>query len=443
MDRSRLHGIGRSLATVAIVGGCAAWYVAFMPRLESHYRRVELVRLMRDADPRARDYAATLTRDQSAGALDAVRDAMHDESPMIRIEAFHVLYQLRPDDPATLDALIGGLHDPDPMIDREIMIIISQAIGRMTHPRVNSLRAATILAALIPVVATARDDVKEEAFKTIGAWTRLLDKRDPEQEPLRDSAIETLDRGLSDRNQDVKVAAAEGLAALGSDSRRFIPKIFAIADSPALDQEPYYLPSHRYRRLLLLHCIQSIDPSGAAAYDATIVAWLGSLDPLKREQGARFLVEIDHERFDAIAQALDQLLASPLLKTRFEASKALFARNRLERRDLIESILVEMGRSLDEDLEKRIGSIRMLKSLGATGIGSIVDQATRDLADPSLSDYQYEIFLTLCEIGPEARSALPLILREHADSRSNLAHSPFFDELVARINPAIADHKTR
>lgn len=443
MDRSRLHWIGRSLATVAIAGVCAAWYVAFMPRLESHYRRVELVRLMRDADPRARDYAATLTREQSAGAIDAVRDAMLDESPMIRIEAFHVLYQLRPDDPATLDALIGGLHDPDPMIDREIMIIISQAIGRMTHPRVNSLRAATILSALIPVVATARDDVKEEAFKTIGAWTRLLDKRDPEQEALRDSAIETLDRGLSDRNQDVKVAAAEGLAAIGSDSRRFIPKIFAIADSPALDQEPYYLPSHRYRRLLLLHYIQSIDPAAAAAYDAMIVAWLGSLDPLKREQGARFLVEIDHERFDAIAQALDKLLASPLLKTRFEASKALFARNRLERRDLIESILVEVGRSLDEDLEKRIGSIRMLKSLGATGIGSIVDQATRDLADPSLSDYQYEIFLTLCEIGPDARSALPLILREHADSRSNLAHSPFFDELVARINPAIADHKTR
>lgn len=443
MDRNRFQRFGRGLATVAIACGCGAWYAAVRPRLDSHYRCAELVRLMRDADPRARDFAANLTREQSERALEAVHEAIVDESPMIRIEGYHVLFQLRPDDPATLDTLIGGLHDRDPMIDREIMIILSRAMGRMTHPRVNSRRAATIVSALIPLVATARDDVKEEAFKTIGMWTRLLDACDPEQSALRDSAIETLDRGLANRNQDVQVAAAEGLAELGSDARRFVRKIFAVADSPTIDQEPFYLPAHRYRRIILLKLLDLIDPVAVERRDSTIVDWLTSSDPLKSDQGGRYLAEIDQRRFDAIVPALEKLLAAPRLKTRFVASKALWERNRLERRDRIESILVEVGGSLNEDLDRRVGSIRMLKSLGATGIGAIVARSTRDLADPSLVDYQYEIFLILCEIGREARSALPLILKEHADLRSNLAHAPFFDELAARIDPAILNQKVR
>ncbi len=443
MDRNRFQRFGRGLATVAIACGCGAWYAALKPRLDSHYRRAELVRLMRDADPRARDFAANLTREQGEDALESVHDAIVDESPMIRIEGYHVLSRLRPDDPATLNTLIGGLHDSDPMIDREIIIILSHSMGRMTRPRVNSRRAATIVSTLIPLVVTAREDVKEEAFKTIGMWTRLLDACDPEQSALRVSAIETLDRGLANRNQDVQVAAAEGLAELGSDARRFVPKIFAVADSASIDQEPFYLPGHRYRRILLLRFIDSIDPSGGERRDPTIVDWLASSDPLKSEQGARYLAEIDQGRFDANVPALEKLLFSPRLKTRFDASKALWERNRLEQRDRIESILVEVGSSLNEDLDRRVGSIRMLKSLGATGIGAIVDRSTRDLADPSLVDYQYEIFLILCEIGREARSALPLILKEHADSQSNLAHAPFFDELAARIDPAIIIQKVR
>ena len=140
-----------------------------------------------------------------ARATDALREARYSPDDALRVAAAAALYRLNPKDSEALDSLTGALTGPSGEARRQAAL----AVGRLGTEGVATLEA--LVGALDAPEAVARLEV----VRALAAFTAPVARR-------------ALRRALGDRDERVRIAAAEALARRREDAVAAVPALAAM-----------------------------------------------------------------------------------------------------------------------------------------------------------------------------------------------------------------------